>query len=147
MLITCASCSTDFDARSSRARFCSSKCRTQAHYRRTKLGIPETRDPKPAPKAPAKRRKAQVDDSPIGTLGTLGAVIAELTDAGRLNTSAGQAAVALASRIDAGAESSSGLAALTREMRAAMAEATANVAQAGDALDELRAKREARRAG
>jgi hypothetical protein len=32
-------------------------------------------------------------------------------------------------------------------MRAAMAEATANVAQAGDALDELRAKREARRAG
>jgi hypothetical protein len=72
-------------------------------------------------------------------------VIAELTEAGRLQTSAGQAAVALASRIDAGAESSSGLAALTREMRAAMAEATANVAQTGDALDELRARREARR--
>lgn len=144
MLITCASCSTDFDARSSRARFCSAKCRTAAHYRRTKLGIPETRDPKPAPKAPPKRtRKPKPADSPTGTLG---AVIAELTEAGRLQTSAGQAAVALASRIDAGAESSSGLAALTREMRAAMAEATANVAQAGDALDELRAKREARRA-
>ena len=146
MLITCATCSTDFDARSSRARFCSAKCRTAAHYRRTKLGIPEARDPKPAPKAPAKGRKpkAQAEDFPTGTLG---AVIAELTAAGRLQTSAGQAAVALASRIDAGAESSSGLAALTREMRAAMAEATANVAQAGDALDELRAKREARRAG
>jgi len=144
VLITCATCSSDFDARSSRARFCSSKCRTQAHYRRTKLGIPEALNPAPTPKAPAKGRKPTPDDSPIGTLG---AVITELNDAGRLNTSAGQAAVALASRIDAGAESSSGLAALTREMRAAMAEATANVAQAGDALDELRAKREARRAG
>jgi hypothetical protein len=147
VLITCASCSTDFDARSSRARFCSSKCRTAAHYRRTKLGIPETRDPKPAPKAPAKGRKPKAQAEPDSPTGTLGAVIAELTEAGRLQTSAGQAAVALATRIDAGAESSSGLAALTREMRAAMAEATANVAQAGDALDELRAKREARRAG
>ena len=144
MLITCASCSTDFDARSSRARFCSSKCRTAAHYRRTKLGIPETRDPKPVPKKSVKGRKPKPTDSPTGTLG---AVVAELTEAGRLQTSAGQAAVALARRIDDGAESSSGLAALTREMRAAMAEATANVAQAGDALDELRAKREARRAG
>jgi hypothetical protein len=74
-------------------------------------------------------------------------VIAELTAAGRLQTSAGQAAIVLARRIDDGAESSSGLAALTREMSARMAEATANVVQAGDALDELRAKREARRAG
>jgi hypothetical protein len=138
VLITCATCSTDFNARSSRARFCSAKCRTAAHYRRTKLGIPETRETKP------KARKPKPVDSPTGTLG---AVIAELTAAGRLQTSAGQAAIVLARRIDDGAESSSGLAALTREMSARMAEATANVVQAGDALDELRAKREARRAG
>ena len=140
MRITCATCSSDFDARSSRARFCSAKCRTQAHYRRTKLGLPERLEPQSKPKRTCKPKLA---DSPTGTLG---AVIAELTDAGRLDTSAGQAAVALATRIDQGAESSSGLAALTREMRAAMAEALANVAQAGDALDELRARREARRA-
>ena len=142
MLITCATCSSDFEARSSRARFCSSKCRTAAHYRRTKLGAPEAINPPPAK---AKRtRKSKPGESPTGTLA---AVIAELTEAGRLQTSAGQAAIALATRIDAGAESSAGLAALTREMSARMAEATANVAQAGDALDELRAKREARRAG
>ena len=74
-------------------------------------------------------------------------MIAELTAAGRLDSSAGQAAVALARRIDDGAESSSGLASLTREMRAAMAEALSRVEASGDALDELRARREARRVG
>jgi hypothetical protein len=74
-------------------------------------------------------------------------VVAELQAAGRLDSSAGQAAVALARRIDDGAESSAGLAALTREMRAAMAEALARAEASGDALDELRARREARRVG
>ena len=136
----CDACGATFAARSVKARFCSDKCRSRARYRREVLGAPEAIAPKPKPK---RTRKPKPVDSPTGTLG---AVIAELTDAGRLDTSAGQAAVALATRIDQGAESSSGLAALTREMRAAMAEALANVAQAGDALDELRARREARRA-
>jgi hypothetical protein len=96
------------------------------------------------PAKPKVKRKPKSTDSPTGTLG---AVISELTTAGRLETSAGQAAIALATRIDEGAESSAGLAALTRELRAAMAEALANVTEAGDALDELRARREARRAG
>ena len=137
----CDRCGQPFSPASKRARFCSVKCRTQATRARAQ-GQPEAL-PSAKPKR-TRKPKAEPADSPTGTLG---AVIAELTEAGRLQTSAGQAAVALASRIDAGAESSSGLAALTREMRAAMAEATANVAQAGDALDELRAKREARRAG
>ena len=133
----CDRCGHPFAPASKRARFCSVKCRTQATRARAQ-GQPESIA------KPKRTRKPKPVDSPTGTLG---AVIAELTEAGRLQTSAGQAAVALARRIDDGAESSSGLAALTREMRAAMAEATANVAQAGDALDELRAKREARRAG
>jgi hypothetical protein len=136
----CARCGKPFESRQSAARFCSKVCRNQANRARAQ-GQPESLAPKPKR---ARKPKAQTEDFPTGTLG---AVIAELTAAGRLQTSAGQAAIALASRIDAGAESSSGLAALTREMRAAMAQATANVAQAGDALDELRAKREARRAG
>lgn len=140
MRITCAACSTDFNARSSRARFCSAKCRTDAHYRRTKLGLPEAKTPAPKPK---RTRKPKADS----ITGALGAVVAELTAAGRLDSSAGQAAVALARRIDDGAESSSGLAALTREMRAAMAEALSRVEASGDALDELLARREARRAG
>jgi ABC-type transporter Mla subunit MlaD len=137
----CDACGVGFQARSVKARFCSDKCRSRARYRREVLKVPESPKAKPAPK---RTRKPKAADSPTGTLG---AVVAELTEAGRLQTSAGQAAIALASRIDAGAESSAGLAALTRELSARMAEATANVAQAGDALDELRAKREARRAG
>lgn len=129
----CDACGSRFTPRSSRARFCSDKCRSKARYRREVLKQPEA--PKPAAKP---RRKAKDG-------GTLTAVTAELTAVGRLDSSAGQAAVALARRIDEGAESSSGLAALTREMRAAMAEALAHVEQAGDALDELRARREARR--
>ena len=141
MEATCARCAATFTPGSKRARFCTVKCRTQATRARA-AGKPEAL-PQAKPKAKRTRKPAGLQpDSPTGTLG---AVIAELTEAGRLQTSAGQAAVALASRIDAGAESSSGLAALTREMRAAMAEATANVAQTGDALDELRARREARR--
>jgi len=134
----CDRCGQTFAPASKRARFCSVKCRTQATRARA-AGQPEA-----LPTKPKRTRKPKAADSPTGTLG---AVMVELTDAGRLQTSAGQAAIALATRIDAGAESSAGLAALTRELSARMAEATANVAQAGDALDELRAKREARRAG
>ncbi len=146
MRITCAACSTDFDARSSRARFCSAKCRYDAHYRRTKLGLPEG-PAKPEQAKPKRTRKAKPTPESDAPVGTLGAVLAELREAGRLDSSAGQAAVALARRIDDGAESSAGLAALTRELRAAMAEALARAEAAGDALDELRARREARRVG
>ena len=140
MTKTCESCGGDYSPRSSRARFCSDKCRSRARYRREVLKQPETLA---APKAKPKRTaKAKPEAVPTGALG---AVLDELQAAGRLQSSAGQAAVALARRIDDGAESSAGLAALTREMRAAMAEALSRAEATGDALDELRARREARR--
>ena len=139
MEATCARCGDTFSPASKRARFCSVKCRTQATRARA-AGQPESL-------APAKSKPARKPKAEVVPTGALAAVIAELTAAGRLDSSAGQAAVALARRIDDGAESSSGLAALTREMRAAMAEALARVESAGDALDELLARREARRAG
>lgn len=138
MEATCARCAQPFSAASKRARFCSVKCRTQATRARA-AGQPESL----APAKPKRASKAKPEAVPTGTLG---AVMAELQAAGRLDSSAGQAAVALARRIDDGAESSAGLAALTREMRAAMAEALSRAEATGDALDELRARREARRA-
>ncbi len=143
MEATCARCAQTFSTSSRRARFCSPKCRTQATRARARgeaesVAVP----PKPKPKRTRKPVVLEAD----ATVGALGAVLAELRAAGRLDSSAGQAAVALARRIDDGAESSSGLAALTREMRAAMAEALSRVEASGDALDELRARREARRA-
>lgn len=142
MEATCARCAQTFSTSSRRARFCSPKCRTQATRARAK-GETETMAI-PAKSKPKRTRKpaAPEPDAPVGALG---AVLAELRAAGRLDSSAGQAAVALARRIDDGAESSAGLAALTREMRAAMAEALSRAEATGDALDELRARREARR--
>lgn len=136
---TCARCARPFIAKRQVARFCSVACRNAAAAARAK-GQPESKA-LPKPKA---SRKPKPEATPTGTLG---AVVAELTAAGRLDSSSGQAAIALARRIDDGAESSSGLASLTRELRAAMAEALARAEAAGDALDELRARREARRAG
>ncbi len=140
---TCARCSETFQTPRPEARFCSKRCRTQASRARAK-GEPESLKPKPEPK-PKRTRKAKAAPEPDAPVGTSGAVLAELQAAGRLQSSAGQAAVALARRIDDGAESSAGLAALTRELRAAMAEALARAEASGDALDELRARREARR--
>ena len=75
------------------------------------------------------------------------AVRKELETAQRLDTTAGQSALVLAHRIESGAESSSGLAALVRELRQTMAEALLNATVEGDAVDELRNRRESRVSG
>lgn len=139
MTATCARCGSDFDTSRRSARWCSDRCRTQA-ARARKTGKPET------VKAPAKAKARKARPVEEVEVGVTPAVIRELVAAGRGETSAGRAAVALARRIDDGAESSAGLAALTRELSARMAEALADVETAGDMIDELRARREARRA-
>lgn len=140
---SCARCARTFTAKRQVARFCSVACRNAAAAARAK-GQPEAKVVPAKPKAKRTRKAAGLEPEAVPT-GALGAVLDELQAAGRLQSSAGQAAVALARRIDDGAESSAGLAALTREMRAAMAEALSRAEATGDALDELRARREARR--
>ena len=138
MTATCARCGSDFETRRRSARWCSDRCR-QAGARARKAGKPETvKAPKP--------RKPRTDPAVEVDHGVTGAVIRELQAAGRADSSAGRAAIALARRVDDGAESSAGLAALTRELSARMLEALAEVESTGDSLDELRARREARRA-
>jgi len=74
--------------------------------------------------------------------------IKPLQDAGRVDTSWGQAALLLARRLDStSAESGSGVAALGREHGATMAEATRGVKVAGDLLDELKARRDRQHVG
>lgn len=138
MTATCARCGADFETRRRSARWCSDRCRTQASRAR-KAGKPDTVKP-PTKAKPRKARPVEVE------VGVTPAVVRELAAAGRGETSAGRAAVALARRIDDGAESSAGLAALTRELSCRMAEALADVETAADSIDELRARREARRA-
>jgi hypothetical protein len=75
---------------------------------------------------------------------TVAAVRAELAAAGREETYLGAAALAVAARID---ESTAvmGFAALVKELRATMAEAMRGVQVADSRLDELRARRDAKR--
>lgn len=75
------------------------------------------------------------------------AVRAELESASKLDTHLGQLAVTLAGRIDAGDDSGGGVAALSRELREVMAHAVTGAAIPGDPLDELRVRRDGKRAG
>ena len=70
----------------------------------------------------------------------------ELDAAGRGDSAIGRAALVMAAKIQNGKESGSSLAALNREWRATMAEAVRGVAVAEDPIDELRARRDKKRA-
>jgi hypothetical protein len=77
--------------------------------------------------------------------GVFAATLAELTAAGRVATPAAQIAIALAVRIDHGAEDTgSSLAALSREHRAALGQALDGAQQLADPVDELQAQRRKR---
>lgn len=131
-ITTCETCRTSFHSRSSRARYCSDSCRARARYARTigRTIVAPVPDPL---------------EAPAGALAD--AIRRDLEHLGHADTTLGLAALALASRIDAGAESSTGLAALTRELRSCLAEARAQGDQSGpDALIEIKAKRAQRRA-
>lgn len=120
----CESCGRAYEARSSRSRFCGGTCQ--------KRGI---------------RANPQVAPAPAGDDGLVGAVRLELEEAGRLESVAGQAALLLAGKMCGGGDTGSGLAALERELRATMVEALQGGVAVGDPLDELKARRDAKRVG
>lgn len=122
---TCARCGTSFEAKRATARYCGSSCRSLATRERKQDGLVEV---------------ATAPDMPS----VLAAVRTELAAANRLDSVAGAAAQALAVRIDAQAETGAAVASLTRQLHATMAEALRD-APVADGLDELRARREARR--
>lgn len=126
MTRTCAQCGKPFEARSSRAQFCSSTCR--AHKAK---GQP-SRAPQPdAPEQP-----------PAGQESSVRAV---LEAAGRESSPLGIACLVLARRIDGSAqETPQALAALVRELRATLAEALDGAGQAADTVDEVGARRDAK---
>lgn len=135
---SCAVCGTEFEAKRAAAKYCGQTCRQRAHRR------PEAAsDAKVLPLPP----ETTSEPAPVMVGGRLAAATAaELDQAGRLETAVGQAALALAARIDGGIrETGAALAALVREHRATLAEAVRGAAKAADPLDELRARRERKR--
>ncbi len=127
----CASCGGSLAGKQRGARYCSVECRDRAKRARVK-GVPELR-PRPAPA-----------DAPPPGGGLRASVLADLVEAGREGSPLGLAALALAERIDARADTAAGLAAAVKQMRSTLGDALRG-AEAGDLLDELSARREARR--
>jgi hypothetical protein len=74
-----------------------------------------------------------------GSPGRLSAATrAELAAVGRVESPAGQQALMLAERLDAGQDTGSGIAALSRELRATMVVAMADAHRVESELDKLR---------
>ena len=129
MTRNCNVCGREYVARNPRSKFCGDACRKR-----------NTRNP--GVSLPA----ATV--APMGSEPPLVEVTRKtLADAARLDTIGGQQALQIAGRMSAGSETGSAMAALSRELRAVMAEALQGVQAAADPMDELRARRDSKRAG
>jgi hypothetical protein len=128
------------------ARVCACGCGRSIEGRpaKTKFFDPGCR------KAAFKARHGTVELPAQPDSSTVGRVRAELEGAGRAETYLGAAAIQLATRIDQ-STAVMGFAALVKELRTTMDVAMAGVRREADPLatiqDELRARRERRRAG
>lgn len=111
----CDACPRMYEAVRPNSRFCSDTCRKRAQ----------------------RGHLAPADPPPVPVSSVAGAAASELRAVGRLDSSLGQAALALAARID-NSNAVNGYAALVKEYRETMAEALKDVsANDSDALDEI----------
>lgn len=124
----CEHCHKPFTAQRSTARYCSSTCRAN-----NSLGVA------PVPLDTS----AQADSTSESSAGLVQTLETELATAGVLETSEGQAALILARRIQAGSETGSSMAALSKQMVALKGEALASVSKR-DQMDEVTRRRDAK---
>lgn len=141
----CDACGRSFQAQRAVTRFCSPACRMR--YQRS----PDKAALVAAAKAAAAVAPPEPDVSAAPSLSTPGPVFRTtreaLQGAGREDTPLGAAAMTLAGRIDTGErETGAALAALVRQHQATLAEALKGAGAAANPLDELRARRDSKRA-
>lgn len=127
----CDCCGEPYEALRLTSRFCSARCRVR-----------NQRNPKPVAESPR-------PSAPVGASGAIEAATrAELAAAGRSDSPSGQIAVLLAARLDRNdRESGMGVAAVVREHGRVLADALKGARVAADPVDELRARRDSKRAG
>ncbi|WP_327029720.1 hypothetical protein OG989_04140 [Micromonospora sp. NBC_01740] len=94
---------------------------------------------------PTRLHVEQVEPQQPPRVGLVAVVDRELAAAGRADTSKGAIALRLAETLADGGHTASGIAALAKELRATIDEALKGAKEAGDGLDELKARRERRR--
>lgn len=126
----CDSCGEVYEAKRKTSRWCSERCRKRGQRGAVRV----------LPAVPAEESKTEPFSVTL-----VRSTEQQLRDAGRLESWLGQHAVALAARISAGKDTSSGLAALSREFRTTMQEALRGADASGSAVlrhrDELAARR------
>jgi hypothetical protein len=132
---SCEGCGKRFQARRG-AKTCSATCRKRVSDRLKAVG--GTTAP-PGNVGPAPTPQAQPE--------LVAAVAAELEAAGRLDTALGRQALRLAQRMHSEFDTGSAIAALSKELRATMAEALKDATPVADPLDELAARRSRKAAG
>jgi len=127
MLRNCDTCGRPYEAKSTRSRFCSDTCRVR-----------KSRGAAPPP-------SAEDSETPL-----VKATRKELAAAGQQHSALGQLALTLAARMST-EQTTAGLATLSRELRTVAAAAIGYIpnrtpaAGQGDELDELKARRDAKR--
>lgn len=85
------------------------------------------------------------DPAPVADVGIVyAATLAELSEAGRAETTLGAKCLTMAARIDARQDTGSALASLVKQHDASMVEAVKGAVIVRSALDELRARRDAK---
>lgn len=126
MTRNCSVCERTYTAKDPRSKYCGDACR-----KRQARGTP-----------------VRIATPVVGeTTGLVTVTRKALESAGRLDSVQGQLAMTIAGTISAGGDTASGLASLSKELRAVMAEALGNAKVAADEMDMLKSKRQAKRAG
>lgn len=134
MVVICACCGEGFTAKRSSAKWCSPGCR-QKGLRRRQAGLSEN-----VVQLGVAPPADEVHGGPVYV-----ATFTELADAGRESTAMGQAALALATRIDSAADTGSSLASAVKQLGATMEVALKGARRAETALDRVRQRRDAKR--
>jgi hypothetical protein len=124
---SCDVCGKSYQAQRSTSKYCSSACRARRSLGAQPIAL-KVRPPEAGPIAHHTR--------------------AELEAIGRLETALGQVVLALAKRLDAADnEPGTAMASLAREHRTALEVATRGAHRAADPLDQLKTRRDYKRAG
>jgi hypothetical protein len=130
--LTCQRCGEPFEAKHPRAKWCSERCRKAVQRGAEVVALPGV---------------SAGDDNPSSHGPVYASTLSDLEAAGRVDTWSGQSALVLARRMDeAGRDTGSALAAVQRQLAAAMAEALRGAGAAtapGKLRDELAERRRA----
>jgi len=131
----CQACEESFVAHHPASKYCSDRCRKR-----------KVRAEKKAATAGPTSTVGEATEQPGGPGGTYAKVLAALTAAGRADTWLGSVALNLAMRVDT-TTAAMGYAPMVKELRTTMEAALAGAeVKVADPLDELRAKRDHKRA-